>query len=563
MSAAVSLNHGTPEARREAVRAGKALRVSNLTIARNDPAAFAEYVLRHERTNRRISLAPMHEEWHELMSAEKRLILWSHVEAGKTTQLIGRLAYEIGKDPSKRFAVVGISQGAASKIVTSVSRYLESPQYRAVFPKIRKGKQWTKVAITVRRDVFSKDPTLQAIGVKGHVVGARLDGVLLDDVLDHQNTRTPEQRKELLTWYLAEFVGRLTEDAFVWIIGNAYYSDDLLHELATKFGFKFARYPVANDNGEPSFPQEWSRARIAKKEEELGGKGSTEANRQLYCVPRSDESSRVKEAWLTACLARGEDVGLPARITEADLKELSQPPVYNAQGEVEIEGIDATTHTGVDIGIGKTKRAGKTVLMSYLRWPNQDLQIVGLKSGRWDSPVIVGNVLSEQSRFCSTVGVESNAAQKFILDDVYKEDPGAQLYVRAHNTGANKLHPVIGVEGLFADLARSRLVIPSVRSKSGKLVGATPEIQEFLADLLDYTPDSHTSDYIMAAWIGREDARLKHLPDANEATVDVKIIGARSDVPLSQAEREELSPDDAPWASQLSGGRRRKRDPLG
>lgn len=545
MTAAPSLYPGLSPADYEEA---KKLRAATIALARRDPATFCEYVLRHEVTGKRITLAPMHEEWHDLMSTHPRLILWSHVEGGKTTQVaVGRLLYEIGRNPTKRYAVCGIAAGAATKIVTTVSRYIEhSPQFRAVFPYLRPASPWTTSSITVRRSVYSKDPTLQALGVRGHPIGARLDGIVLDDVLDHQTTRTAEQRKETEKWFTSELVGRLTEDAFVWVIGNAYYSDDLLHQLAVKFGYRWRKYPVADEKtGEPSFPQEWTRERIAKKEEELGGKGSSEAKRQLYCVARSEESSRVKAEWIEACLEKGEDVGLLERVTPEDLARLST------------EDVVATTHTGVDIGVGKKKKNGKTVIWSVLRYPDGELQLVGLRAGRWGASEIVRNILTEQARFSSSVAVESNGAQKFLLDNAHDEDPGAELFVLPHHTGNNKHHPVFGVESVFVDLARAKLVLPSKRQNRTeddepgaptKLVGATEEIREFVQNLLDYTPDSHTGDFLMAAWFARENARLFHV-GSRTPTVGVKVIGA----PEPEAEAaDENDPDEddelAAWA---------------
>jgi hypothetical protein len=547
MSAAVSL-HLSEEALDDAQRWLE----DEIELARTDPALFCGHVLRHDRTGKPITMATMHDEWHGLMSAYSRLILWSHVEGGKTTQLTGRLAWEIGRDTHKRFAIVGISQGAASKILVSVQKYLESEQFKEVFPEVKPGPLWTKTAFTVKRNVYSKDPTLQAVGARGHIVGARLDGVILDDVIDHQSTRTPEQRRETLVWYLSEIVGRLTEDAFVWVVGNAYYSDDFMHELALKHGFRWARYPVANDQGEPNFPGEWTKERIRKKEDELGGKGSPEAKRQLYCVPRSDESSRVQQAWIDACLARGEGLGMPGRISPERLAELSVPldPERPEAGY-----IPATTHTGVDIGVGKGKKHAKTVRFTLLRYPTGDMRVVGLEAGRWSAPEIVSGILADQERFNSLVAVESNGAQKFLIDNAREEDKGAEMTVLPHNTGSNKNNPVLGLESVFADLARQRFIIPSVRTEGGRLIGATPEIREWIQGMLDYSPDAHTSDFLMACWIARENARLVHV--GHELTnVDVKVLGAKV---RNHTEETALEDDDlAAWAPILQS--RRKRD---
>ncbi len=522
----------------EVIAEAKRLRASILSLARSDPATFAEFVLRHEKTGNRITLAPMHDEWHALMSAYRRLIVWSHVEGGKTSQAIARLLFEIGMHPNGRYAVLGISSSAAKKIVSTVQRYIDhSAEFRAVFPRIRAGTPWTTTAFTVQRNVFSKDPTLQAVGARGHPIGARLDGVLVDDILDHLNTRTKEQRSDLEKWFISEIVGRLTEGAWIWIIGNAYYSDDLLNTLATKYGYRWKRYPVADENGNPAFPQEWSAERIRAKEEELGGKDSSEAKRQLYCVSRSEESSRVKAEWLDNALALGEGLELPERIMPEDLARLSK-------GDV-----SATTHTGLDIGVGKQRKHAKSVLWTILRFPSGTMRLVGLKAGRWSAREIVTNLLTEQARFSSTVAVESNGAQTFLLQNAWEEDRGSELYVLPHHTGSNKHHPVLGVESVFIDLARGHLELPSVRVPRTpddpedvgptKLVGATPEIKEFVQDALDYDPSAHTSDIIMAAWFARENARLMHL-GSGTPTVQVRVLGQPEAPPTPPAN------DDAP-----------------
>lgn len=79
MSAAVNLKDvrdGARVARAAAIRA-----------AREDGAAFAEFVIRDESNGGAIMLQPMHYEWHDLMDAHDRLIIWSHLEAGKTSQI--------------------------------------------------------------------------------------------------------------------------------------------------------------------------------------------------------------------------------------------------------------------------------------------------------------------------------------------------------------------------------------------------------------------------------------------------------------------------------------------
>ena len=70
------------------------IRQVRVQMARQDPSDFNAYVLRDEQTDKPIKQAPMHKEWHDLLTDNDRLVIWSHVEAGKTQQIaIGRALY--------------------------------------------------------------------------------------------------------------------------------------------------------------------------------------------------------------------------------------------------------------------------------------------------------------------------------------------------------------------------------------------------------------------------------------------------------------------------------------
>lgn len=492
---------------------------ARIRLARRYPARFCEHVLRDERWGTPIQLAPMHEEWHQLLNDERRSIIWSHVEAGKTSQLaVGRPLYELGRDRNKRIVIAGNTQGQAAKAVRSISTYIErSSSVHEVFPELKPGLPWTQTQLTVQRTAISKDPSVQALGVHGQVIGGRIDWLLVDDILDFENTRSEQHCEELIYWYRSEIVGRLTRDARVAFIGNAYVPKDLLHVLAAEGVYKTRTYSVMNDNGLPRWPEQWPPERIAEVTKELGGEGHPEVARQLYCVPRSEGSSRCQEAWMQQCLERGLGIELLDGLSEADLVELG-----GAAGPCRV-------HIGVDIGIKKHKRAGKSVVFGLLVWPDlRDKQVIWCKSGRWSGPQIVTSVLDAQRRFCGQAHVEDNGAQDFILQMAHGTftmptdgadegeqlgDAGASLLVLPFHTGGNKTHPTIGVESVFVELARGEWIIPAVEGpevagQAKKLLAATPELQEWVTESLAYSPERHTGDHLMASWFAKEGARL-------------------------------------------------------
>ena len=88
-----------------------------MRLARDDAAVFTRLVLKDELNGERILSTPMHGDWHDLAGQHDRLVLMSHVESGKTQQLsVGRVLWELGRDPNTRVAVVSNTAGQAVKI---------------------------------------------------------------------------------------------------------------------------------------------------------------------------------------------------------------------------------------------------------------------------------------------------------------------------------------------------------------------------------------------------------------------------------------------------------------
>lgn len=437
---------------------------------------------------------------------------------------IGRTLFELGKDTSKRIVILSKTQGQSVKIIRSIATYIErSPELREVFPNLFPSVPWTSTSLMVQREVFSKDFSVQACGVGGVIVGARIDILIIDDILDWKNTRTPAQRAELLRWFRSEFIGRLTADSRVIVCGNAYHPEDFLHTLARE-GYEWRRYPV-EVNGVSSFPRKWTPKRIAAKKIELG---PVESARQLYCVARKDSDSRCKEEWVRACLRRGAGV----------------PLFYDLPETAFVNG--GRTYTGVDIGVGKTKRDAKTVVFTIYLWPNGDVQVIGLNSGRWSGLEIVETVVRHHLRYKSMVYVESNGAQMHLLDfahDVLIDGVKvvtSELCVLPFNTGSNKTHPVLGVEGIFAEFQMERWIIPSIVVEGNEIPrAATEEISEWLSECENYDPTRHTGDHLMAAWIARKGSRAG---GAEPPQVGATVIGASGgETAVPQETREAMA----------------------
>ena len=456
----------------------EAVQLSLVKGCRADPATFAEYVLQNEETGGPISLAPIHYTWHDLMSDSNRLIIWSSVETGKTAQTsIARPLWELGRNPAVRVAVVSNTHGQASKIVTTIGRYIEqSRELHEVFPDIKPSLPWTGSALTVERAVRSKDPSVQACGVHGNILGSRIDILILDDILDFENCRTPEARQNLLDWYNSTLAGRLTANAKVWIIGTAFHPEDMLHRFGASPVWTSVLCPILNEDGESSWPARWPLPRIEARRQEIG---PLEFARQMLCQARDDAESRFRKDWIDTCLARG-------------------------RGRTLVERLDIVpkgfrTITGVDLAVRKKSSSDSTCLFTIGIHPDKTREVLMIETGKWSGPDIVGRIIDTHRRYHSIVWVEDNAAQDFILQ--FTRGASA-VPVRNFTTGRNKLNPEFGVESLAAELAGAKWIIPC-RGDGG----LHPEVSKWIQEMLYYDPAGHTGDRLMASWFAREGAR--------------------------------------------------------
>jgi len=474
-------------------------RRARIKLARIDPAECNRYILRDEETGGRIINGPIHEEWHRNISRHRRLALWSHIESGKTNSIsIGRSLFELGTNTELRVCVVSATDKQAVKIVRACSNYIETSEpLREVFPHLAPGAPWTPGAgaITVQRTSRAKDPSIQACGVHGAVLGSRIDLLILDDILRWENVRTEARRAEVLGWYRATLAGRMTAKSRIVILGTPWHPHDLVHQLAKGRGWMSWRYPIANDQGISTWPARFGPDRITDMTDDLGGPGSLEVQRQLYCIASLETSDLCKPEWINLCLDEGAGItlleGLP----------------------LELLPDGAFTVTGVDLATKKKQKASrdgeragqaKTVLFTILVYPpGHELagvrQLLKIEAGHWTAPEIRDRVIAHQQAFASVVFVEDNGAQQYLLEIVGEK---ATIPIWGATTGINKWHPAYGVGSIFNEFQQGKWHIPN----DGRVTD--PEVTAWLNDCRTFHPSEHTGDYLMACWVAKEGARL-------------------------------------------------------
>lgn len=471
--------------------------------ARVDFNTFAELVMVDDETGEPIKQAPIHRRWAELAEQYDRLLIWSHINSGKTTQLsILRTVWELGRDPTLRIVILSNTAAIAIKIVKAIAQLIErNDTVKAIFPKLEPHPDgpWNNAELTVMRPRSPKDPSVRAVGVHGSLTSGRVDRLIVDDILDPENCATEASRKKLSAWYKAVAVGRQSRRMRILVVGTAYHPKDLLHELSQQKRFVWKRFPVITEDGRVAWPELWPSDRIESLREELG---PAEFARQMLCLARDDDEARFKQAWIDEALRKGQ----------------GRRMIYQLEEELP-EGYGV--FTGVDIGVKRNKRSDLTAFFTFIEDPKGNRTVLWIESGKFTGPQIVEMIEDHYRRYRSFISVENNAAQDFILQFMRE---GSNVPVIPHTTGRHKKDPILGVEGLAVELSNGKWIIPSEKHE--------PEIEAWISEMLFYSPKVHTGDRLMSCYFAREVARKMM---GNRAMPEVRVRFFGSDAPPAAA----------------------------
>lgn len=483
-SQAAALKRGMSALGIDAARVAQQQYVARTVLARTDPKWFIRHVMRNEDNGKHIVMSPNHNEWQDMITQYQRVIIWGHVESGKSFQIsIARSMFEVAKNPNTRCVVVSSTGSLSAKIVNTVGEYMSgSKEFRDTFPGVIPMTPWTSKALKIKREIPAKDPQFQSIGLFGSILGARIDLLILDDVLTWENTRTPALRQKTIEWVMSTLMGRLTENSRVVVVGNAYHPDDLMHYLASRPGYVSKRYPVVDMQGNSLWPERWSKERIEKKRAEIG---EVEFARQMMCVARSNTEARFKQEWIDAAVLRGKGRRLRERIDHVPA--------------------GCRIYTGVDMGASLRTSGGRSVLMTIAVYANGDREIINVQGGRMSGVELMRRIRATSRNLLSIVYVESNSTQRLFADLVNMDVTDSTVVpVHKFETGNNKNDPVFGVESIAAEFAAGKWIIPSGRDGTD----LDPELRDLIQQLLYYDPEQHTGDSLMSLWIAREAARM-------------------------------------------------------
>lgn len=488
--------------------------------SRTDVKAFFEFVMRHETTRRRLACAPHQRVLFDFVEAHPRCVIRMPVGTSKTFTMAALTLHLLGRDPSSRGAIVSATQAQAMKPLAMVRDTIEtSAELELVFPNLKKSSRktdsWTQAEITVDRPPGIRDPSLIAVGIDGAIAGARLSWIVVDDILDRENTSTASGLQKVHDWFDSSVLSRIDPGHGRIVVTNTpWHPEDLTYKLesagwptltidvlgnirlsncddfdtpdivpSARPGDVYrltAHNEPQNTSGEVVDETEplWAERYPWSEIEELKRTHLPHRFNQLYlCICRSEETARCKLEWIDACKVQGRGLTL-----------LSS---YHG---------DNPTITGVDLAVGRGSQYDQTALFTFEQLPNGKRLIIDVEFGQWDAPTIVQKLLRKAQAYNSIVRVENNAAQDYLVQ--FARAANASIPIKAHATGRSKAHPEFGVEGIFIEIRNGAWIIPC--DPAGR---CHPAVQRWIDDCLYYQAGSHVGDVLMASWFAREQAR--------------------------------------------------------
>jgi phage terminase large subunit-like protein len=274
--------------------------------AREDFGAFMEYVFADESTGEPFRQQWFHDEWSRAWDTRRRVLIIAPRDHGKTSQIVGRVLYELGKNPNLRIKVVCAADGRAKERLFEVKQHIEhNRRLREVFPNLRpdEGAEWSKHKIVVERTARHRDASVEALGITSSATGGRCDLLIADDVVDSRNALSfPALRKQIKQSWKSDWTNLLEPESRIWYICTLWHKDDLSHELMGNKTFTTLFYAVGEDFGS-LWPGKWSSELLKLRYDEIG---SAEFNRGFRNQAIDLDAQIVRPQWFQYA-ALGED----------------------------------------------------------------------------------------------------------------------------------------------------------------------------------------------------------------------------------------------------------------
>ncbi len=313
----------------------------------------------------------------------------------KTTTICVLMAWLLGRNPNLRIMVATHTLNYSQRLIEMACTLLDHPLSRHIFgdliPQAKDAVKWTSTERYIKRsDYRLKDPSLSAVAVGSSTIGGRCDLIIADDLVTQSNSMTDTMRGHIWNWWTNSLMTRFDKGGRIIMAGTRFYKGDLYGVLKEK-GFKTISLPSTIEH--PIWPQQKDAADLEKIK-------STDyfAYMAQYCLDPIDYGGDyLKEEWLSYYIAEPPNMRYYIGIDPCAKDKKGTDPMSMV---VIGTDINKTIHVVDVIERQATKRAQIEIIKTAIQRYN---------------PVLCG--------------IEANAAQRYILEDLEEEGvPQSRLF---------------------------------------------------------------------------------------------------------------------------------------
>jgi hypothetical protein len=517
-------------------------------LARKDPNIFMHYVLFDLPDQE-----PIHRAIQDHISQYKYAGVLAPRDHAKSTQTLGRVLWEIGRNPDLRIKIVKNTDPKAAEFVFAIKQHMESNgRLRRVFPHLRlEESDATGHKVTVKRKKKSPDASIEALGVTSSATGGRADLIIFDDIVDFRNAiANPAMRPMIKQVFYSVWLNLLEPWGRIVYIATVWHQDDLTHELMQNREYNFMVFRVSNDYSEihaddgRTFPLwKWDYAEDPRFME-AGAVAALRDNPEVWgtIMLKRENGDQVKflvkfsdkPRWVDAenlLVEKWTDRTLRARSREIGAREFDRGYRNRALSDDEAMFPESLVDSlpdrslgpmdvpkewprfgGVDLAISKKDSAAYTVFFILAVRPKDGQRFpVAITREKMGSPETV--TLLEELHYRHRVQmwfVENNAYQAALLEWIeYKRKKGLMskpepIPVKGFMTGRQKADALVGLPGMATEMANGGWTLPM--GDDEHLVDCQCSRCEYMRELKTY-PVGKTKDIVMASWFAREAAR--------------------------------------------------------
>jgi len=258
--------------------------------------------------------------------------------------------------PDLRIGLISNTATQALDFSRAIRFTLESNErHREIFGNCVSKEKWRDMEWLHRDSKWhgSKDVTVFAAGTGGPIISKRFDVLICCDILDEENSATPEAREKVANWFYRTLLPCLTPDGVVIVIGTRWAEEDLYEQLFTPVedggkGWRMKRVKALEEDEEGNltsyWPEHWPVEKLLEMRIGLG-------TPMFMCAYQNDISG----------------------IMAGDVFQKRFFQYFDSMDQVP-EG--STIIMGVDLASSEKERADYTARVTSARAPNGDFYVL-------------------------------------------------------------------------------------------------------------------------------------------------------------------------------------------